>query len=410
MYRHSRWGAHGASLRLTTVRGWATVGAGATRWYTAGMVEMDAASWEEDLVALSEGISDVLEAECDRRAVHAFFDGQNDLDQQLWARAAELGWLGLGLPEDYGGLGLGAPGLDVLYRALGAALAPGAFIPTLAVAQWLSGTAADSVKEEVLPQVATGALTLAAPASLEAEPLPVGDGLLRGVSQPMLGTSRAALAIAPVRVDGRNGFAVVRLDGARAKFEAADTWDRTRSIGRIVYDRAEPLALLADADGALNSSLRSNLALAVAGDSVGGARAIAEQTIAYMKERVQFGRPIASFQALKHRAADLMVAVIQGEQALDQAVAAAADGEPNAAMWASLAKVAAAEHFRFVADDCVQLHGGVGFTWEFDCHIFLKRALLNRELAGSAGALRDLAATYLAAASRAGRTTAELTT
>ena len=371
---------------------------------------MTAASWEEDLSALSDGISEVLDAECDRRSVHAFFDGQNDLDRTLWARAAELGWLGIGLPEEHGGLGLGARGLDVLYRALGRALAPGAFLPTLAAAQWLSEAAPAGARDELLAEVVAGARTFAVPISLEAEPVALEGGALTGLSQPMLGSRSPDVAVAPVRIDGEAAFALVALDGAAASFQAADIWDRTRSTGRIVYDRAQPLEVIRDPDGAVADSLRRCLALGVAGDSVGGARAIATQTIDYLKERVQFGRPLAGFQALKHRAADLMTAVIQGEQALDQGVEMTAEGAPSASMWASLAKAAACEHFHFVADDCVQLHGGVGFTWEFDCHIFLKRALLNRELAGDAGVQRDLAASFLAGASLSGATTAELTT
>ena len=147
--------------------------------------------------------------------------------------------------------------------------------------------------------------------------------------------------------------------------------------------------------------------MAIAADCVGGARAIAEQTVGYLKERQQFGRPLASFQALKHRVANLYVAVVEAEQALEHAVDAAACNTDSASMWAALAKAAASDAYFFVAADCVQLHGGVGFTWEFDCHIFLKRALLNRQLAGDNSALRDLAASRLAEATLAGITTAE---
>src|SRR4030095_14815518 len=115
-------------------------------------------------------------------------------------------------------------------------------------------------------------------------------------------------------------------------------------------------------------------ALAIAGDSLGGARAIFEQTIEYMKNREQFGRSIALFQALKHRAADLFAALSLNEQIVDHGVETASHRTFDAGFWAALAKAQSSETYVSISSDCVQLHGGVGYTWEFDVHLFLKRA------------------------------------
>lgn len=370
---------------------------------------MDNDSIAHDLAALNESIGTVLTAECGREAVHHYFDQQRELDERLWTLATEQGWLGIGLPEAHGGLALGAPGLDVLYRQLGRNMAPGAFIPTLAAAQWLSEVGTESFKSNLLPQVAAGACTFALPLAGEGSPLTLTAGLLSGTTASMLSARTASMAIVPALDNGIAVFALVALDTPKTIFKHADIWDKTRCVGRLTLNQAQPLTVIADPHGAVASALRRCLCLAVASDSVGGARALVEQTIEYLKQRVQFGRPLASFQAIKHRCADLMTAVIHTEEMLDQAVQAMADNEPSADMWASLAKAAAGETFKFVAEDCLQLHGGVGFTWEFDCHLFLKRALLNRDIAGNAGRLRDLAASYFAQATRAGTTTAELT-
>ena len=370
---------------------------------------MDNDSIANDLAALNESIASVLAAECGREAVHDYFDQQRRLDERLWTLAAEQGWLGIGLPEAYGGLELGAHGLDVLYRQLGRKLTPGAFTPTLAAAQWLSEIGPKSLKRMLLPEVIAGTRTFALPLAGEGSPLPLTAGRLSGTTDLMLSGRSPSIAIVPALQDGVAAFALVSRDTPTAIFEQADIWDKTRCVGRLTLSSAEPLALIGDANGFVGGALRRCLCMAVAGDCVGSARSLVEQTVEYLKQRVQFGRPLASFQALKHRCADLMTAVIHVEEMLDQAVHAMADGEPSADMWANLAKASAGETFKYVAEDCLQLWGGVGFTWEFDCHIHLKRALLNREIAGNAGLLRDLAASYFAEATRAGTTTAELT-
>jgi len=357
---------------------------------------------QDDLNVLGESMDEMLAEQCDSLTLHKFYDGVIALDETLWSQAAELGWLAIGLPEENGGLGMGVQGLDVLYRSLGKAAAPGGFMATLTTAQWLSESADAALLDDLLPRVIAGELRFAAPAAPGGGSLREAGGRLSGTTSMLLSSKGADMALVPVDRSGKAALALVDLNAAGVSQQALELWDRTRHAIAITCDKAVPVALFDDLDGSLDQRYFHYLALAVAADSVAAGRRIAQQTVDYLKGREQFGRPLASFQALKHRCANLFVALTPADYLLSHAVSACANREVGARMWASLAKASASEAFRFVASDCVQLHGGVGHTWEFDCHIFLKRALLNESLAGQNHALRDMAAVELETATRDG--------
>ena len=358
--------------------------------------ELDApASFDQaDLEALRESIVSVLADECGSLAVHAFIDGKNSLDKTLWRQGAELGWLAVALPEAYGGLGMGARGLDVLHAELGRFTAPGPFLATLAAAQTLLATADPAICDTWLPRIAAGEISLAVPAKVGANP-PAGARIT------LLGAEDAAAALVPLD----KGWALVDL--ANARISRVSMWDRTRCMLDVELGDAAILASLPD-DGSVPITLAHTLSLGIAADSIGGSREISARTIEYMKNRVQFGRPIASFQALKHRAADQTALIATNEHLVAQAVESTALGDPSASMWSALAKAAASDVFLTIGSDCVQLHGGVGFTWEYDPHIYLKRARLNEVLVATNMQLRDRAGAELAAATRSGRSTLEI--
>jgi alkylation response protein AidB-like acyl-CoA dehydrogenase len=361
----------------------------------------------EDLSALREGVAKVLAADCDSRSLHAFLDGNLALEDVLWERAAELGWLGAPLPEAYGGLGLGASAADALLREIGRRAAPGPFIATLAAAMWLDEFGSDELKGSYLPSVAAGELSLAIPATSHSRPLELRGAQIHG-SLRMLGSRTAGLAIIPFAGAKVEGWALVACDDASARLEPEDMWDRTRQSCVLTCEGAAPAGFVRDDGGRASRGLDRLSALAIASDSIGAAAGIADVTIAYMKTREQFDRPIGSFQALKHRAANLVVRIATHEHLVSQAVLSDATADPNAGIWAALAKAGASETFSWVAQDCVQLHGGVGHTWDFDCHVFLKRARLNEMLGMNNRAQRDLAAKALAEAVAAGRSLGEL--
>jgi alkylation response protein AidB-like acyl-CoA dehydrogenase len=367
---------------------------------TTTTIEATASLDQATLDALQEGVSGVLAKQSDSLPVHAFVDGKNSLDRDLWSQAASLGWLGVGIPEQYGGLGLGCHGLAILHSELGRQAAPGPYIPTLSAAQAIIEHGSEALRAAWLPRIVSGEVTAAVPTNLAAASL-TWSGL--GVSGPLrcLGARDATFAVAPA------GDAWVILELAGAEVNPVPMWDRTRDVIDIRLRDTKPAAILQDREG-VNAALLRAMTLAIAADSRGGARSITERTIAYMKTREQFGQPIAGFQALKHRAADLATKLAVIDEMVAHAVHKAAADEPDSDIWASLAKAEVTESFVFVATDCVQLHGGVGFTWDFDPQIFLKRARLNEVLVMANPALRDRAAAGLAAATRAGHSALEL--
>lgn len=352
------------------------------------------------LDALRESIASVLAEQCGSTELHAFIDGKNRLDKMLWAEAGQLGWLGLGITEQFGGLGMGAEGLAILYSELGRQAAPGPYIATLSAAQTILDAGGDDIRQTWLMPLGSGAISAAVPATLDSRSLSHSGAGVSGTLR-CLGAVDAAFLLAPT------DHAWVIVDLAGAEVTAAPMWDRTRDVIDVCLINAPPVAILPDA-AATRAALTRALALAVAADSAGGARAITERTIAYMKTREQFGQPIAGFQALKHRAADLATKLAIADEMVRHAVQRTASDEPDAGLWAMLAKSEVTEVCVFVTTDCVQLHGGVGFTWDFDPHIFLKRARLNEVLVMANTALRDQAAAALAAITASGRSALEL--
>jgi alkylation response protein AidB-like acyl-CoA dehydrogenase len=208
--------------------------------------------------------------------------------------------------------------------------------------------------------------------------------------------------------DGRAGMALIDTRSAEVKLEAQSIWDRTREVSRLSCALVKAELVIADPAGTQCAALTRHLGLATANDSLGGARSIAEQTIGYMKDRVQFDRPIGAFQAMKHRAADMMILLEVQDRLLDQAIEAEQRRSPDRDLWIALATAGATDAYSFVADDCVLLHGGIGFTWEYDCHLFLKRARLNAVIGGDNAVRVDCAATFLEQAAREGRSVLEL--
>ncbi|MCB1742445.1 MAG: acyl-CoA/acyl-ACP dehydrogenase [Gammaproteobacteria bacterium] len=358
--------------------------------------DFDASMFE----ALRESIAGVLAEHCGSTQLHAFIDGKNALDKTLWAQAGSLGWLGVGIPEQYGGLDLGARGLALVHGEIGQQSAPGPYIATLSAGRVLVECADEATQATWLPRLASGEISAAVPAALDEAALTRDSA---GVSGELrcLGNAEAAFVLAPVADD----WAIVELSGA--DIAPVGIWDRTREVIDVRFRDAKPLCVLPGAQ-ATRRALTRAMALAIAADGAGGARSITERTIEYMKTRQQFGQPIAGFQALKHRAADLVTRLAVMDETLAHAVERTTADAPDADIWVSLAKSEVTEAAVFVTTDCVQLHGGVGFTWDFDPHIYLKRARLNEVLVMANTALRDRAADDLAAVTMSGGSALEL--
>ncbi len=338
-------------------------------------------------------------------AVRAVIEGPEPWDAALWAGfAADMGMAGVAIPEEYGGLGLGMTELVLLMGETGRRLAPIPFYSTVGLAAPVLVHAAGEVaRAALLPGIAAGETraTVALPALGSSDPLAglavraerTGDGYrLHGAIEQVLDLPVANLVIVPARIGGELAlFALTPADGYGTT--PLRTLDETRPIGRLVLDGVAvggAARIDADGEGGLAAALHRAV-LALAAEQVGAAQGCFDLTMAYIAERVQFGRTIASFQAIKHRCADLFVR-IGTARSLVLGVAAAIDagarGEP-VALEAAAAHAMASGALSQTAAEAIQMHGGVGFTWEYDPHFYFKRAQASAHWFGAPAAQHE---------------------
>ncbi|MFE5716209.1 acyl-CoA dehydrogenase family protein [Streptomyces sp. NPDC056501] len=307
----------------------------------------------------------------------------------------QIGVAGLAVPEEYGGAGCGAREVHVVMEELGRELSPVPYLGSavLAVRALLaSGDAA--VCAELLPGLASGAVVGALawaeggswdPAAVRAEatPGPGGGWRITGAKDHVLDGAGAEVLLVAARTGAGVSLFEVSGDGAGVDRTPAVTMDATRGQASLVLTRAEGRLVGAEGDG--ERVLREVLdaaCVALAAEQVGAASRCLELTVAYAGQRVQFGRPIGSFQAVKHRLADAYVLVESARSVALGASFAAAEGAPEAARCAAAAKSACSEAFSVVAGEMIQLHGGIGITWEHDAHRYFKRAHGSSQLFG----------------------------
>lgn len=323
---------------------------------------------------------------------------------ELWKTiSAELGWPAVNVPEEYGGLGLGAVELAALLEAMGEALLCAPFFSSVCLgANALRVAGSDAQKRELLPAIAEGRTlaTLAAfepdknwsAAGIEASARREGgDYLLSGRKRFVLDGHGADLLVVAARREGSRGddgitlFAVA--SGERGvERRALPTLDQTRRLAEIELQGVRvPVSARLGEEGAGAAALERILELAAIGlaaEQVGGAQRCLDLAVAHAKSRVQFGRPIGSFQAIQHKCADMMLRVESARSAAYYAACVAAEEGPELARVASLAKAYCSDAYFQCAADSLQVHGGVGFTWEYDVQLHLKRAKWTESFLG----------------------------
>jgi alkylation response protein AidB-like acyl-CoA dehydrogenase len=313
-----------------------------------------------------------------RAAARALLDAPEETMPAFWSDLAELGWLGLHLPEEHGGSGFGLSELAVVLEELGRAVAPGPFLPTVMASMTIDRVGDDALRSRLLPGLAegsrVGALGLAG--DLRLGP----DGTLDGDSGPVLGAGLADVFLLRAGDD----IVVVERGAAGIEVTATTGLDPTRRVGHVVASgaRVEPAAVLG---GAADVARAVAWALAAA-EAAGGAQECVERASEYAKERMQFGRPIAMFQAVKHHCANMLVAAELAIAAVwDAGRAATGTPEHFALASAAAAAVALPAYYRN-AQLNIQVHGGIGFTWEHDGHMLLRRAATLTALYDAAAA------------------------
>ena len=346
---------------------------------------------------MQDAIKSVLDERCGSRFLHGFIDSKADYDPGLWRLLRELGTPGISIPERFGGLGLGVVDLALAAEMLGYAAAP---VPLHA--HWLAAFAIVEAGDNAqharwLPELAGGerlaTVALCEPNSRwmpESWQMEAGR-TLNGSKLFVPSPGSADLIVVGLR-GGALGVVDARAPGV--KVEPLAGIDRTRPMGNVHFSDAK-VELLAAPSGTAARTVNAGLAI-LAGDAFGGASRCLEMAVEYSKLREQFGRKIASFQALRHQLANLALEV-EPCRGLYWFGAYAQDQVPErAAHAASLAKAHVGTRFFEAARNTIEYHGGVGYTWDFDCHIWLKRAMYDQAWLGGA----DLH--YLRAADGAG--------
>ena len=355
--------------------------------------------FSDDLKLLREEARRFLDERQARASARRVLDGGEPYDKALWDEIAAMGWIGAAIPEEWGGAGLGHLGLCVLAEELGAALAPVPFSSTAylaAEAILLAGSTAQ--KERYLPKLAAGAaigtLALAeGPGALDPKRLTtaVTGGCITGSKQPVPDGDIADIAVVAAQGgDRRLSLFLVDLGGAGVARESVATIDPSRSHARIVFSGAAAEPLGAAGDGLpLVERIFDRAAVLFAFEQVGGAQAALDMAKAYAMERYAFGRPIGSFQAIKHKLADVYVATELARSNAYYGAWALSQDAPELPVAAAAARVAASEAFYLAAKENIQTHGGMGYTWAFDCHLYYRRAKLLSLALGSTRQWKD---------------------
>lgn len=314
----------------------------------------------EDQLALRDGARELLDGLASPALVRAHTDRGDAFDAALWAAMVEQGWLGIELPEAAGGVGLGTVEVAILTEELGRHAAPAPFESAVLALDALTSAGHDEWTERVL-----GGDAIACVAWDPGAPVPYAP------------SADVAVVLAD---DG----VYVQAQPERARREPA--MDLTRELGWLDFDASR-----AERIGGVEARTRllDRGALLASADALGGASRALEMAVEYAKDRVQFGRPIGSFQAVKHRCADMLVDVEGMRSTVYWAAWCIGASDPDASVAASTAKAWCADASKRVLASSLQVHGGIGFTWEHDLHFFLKRGHLDQIAFGDAAAHRE---------------------
>ena len=347
---------------------------------------------------LVDSTRSLLTANASLERARDLIDGPAGFDAELWRRGVELGWPALAVPEDDGGLGQQSIDLALVAVELGRSLASTPFIPTVVAADALARCDSER-KAKLLQSICEGTLIASWAHAEYGQPWGTagvttdaraqdGGYVLDGSKVSVPDADSAQLLIVDAVLDGAPARFLVPTDAAGVRIDRQQTLDVTRSycdvtLAHVAVDTAALLARGAAASRSLERTMQLSTAL-TCGELVGIGQRLLEMTVNYVKEREQFGRPVGSFQAVKHKCADMRIWV-QASTAATYFAAMALDSEHHDADRAvSIAKAYVSDAINRVAGHALQLHGGIGFTWEHDLHLYMRRARVNSVLCGDA--------------------------
>lgn len=333
---------------------------------------------------LRDQVRRFLSEQCPPTAVRAILEGGERYDKSLYAGLAELGVLGAAIPEEYGGVGLGHLELCVVAEELGRVLAPVPVASSIYLsAEFLLLAGSESQKSEWLPKLASGEAIGAfamvegqgrtKPESIKAR---VSGGKLSGEKMPVADGCDADFAIVAAR-DEKDGVSlyIVSLTGEGVTRKALESIDPTRGQARITFDNAPVEPLGNSGDGwHIATQVLDRAAVLMAFEQLGGADRALEMARDYALDRMAFGRPIGSFQAIKHILADMYVSATLARSNCYYGAWALSSGASELPVAAATARVSATTAFQHCSKNNIQVHGGMGFTWAFDCHLYYRRS------------------------------------
>ncbi len=362
-------------------------------------------AFTEEQEQLRQFVRSFLEDKSSEAAVREQMETENGFDPAVWSQMAEqLGLQSLIIPEEYGGQGFGFVELGVVLEEMGRALLCAPFLSGVLASTAIMHGGDDEAKKALLPGIASGE-TIATLAFTEEsgrwdetgitmEATPSGDGhTLSGVKSFVLDGHTANLIIVAARTDAGVSLFTVDGDAAGLTREALSTMDQTRKQAKLTFDNTPATLLGTDGAGWDTMSTVLDLgAIALSAEQVGGAQFVLEMAVQYAKDRVQFGRPIGSFQAIKHKCADMLLEVESAKSAAYYGLWCAAELNDELPSVASLAKSYCSEAYFHAAAENIQIHGGIGFTWEHPAHLYFKRAKSSELMFGDPAYHRELLA------------------
>jgi alkylation response protein AidB-like acyl-CoA dehydrogenase len=346
-------------------------------------------AFNSDQDLLRQAARAFLDEHCPPALPRALLDDPRGESEALWKEMARLGWLGLAVPEAHGGSALGLVETAILLEALGHAACPAPYLPTVLAGRALTQAGSAAQQRRWLPAIATGEAraTVAllddgldwAPEATQTRAEPAGGGVaLSGVKQFVPWGHVADVLLVPAREAA--GLSLFLVEAAspgltvtpRAGMDAGERWTAVRLAGVAVPDAARVGA--AGRAGALLEGLLAWGAVGAAAIMLGAARRCLDMSVEYAKVREQFGQPIGAFQAIRHKCADMLLEVENAHAATYYAAWAQDASAEDQALAAAAAKAYVGDAARRVCSEAIQVHGGIGFTWEYDLHLYMKRA------------------------------------
>ena len=362
-------------------------------------------SFSPDQLLLRNSARAFLDEHMKPATVRLLWDDPRGESDTVWKEMAQLGWLGLALPEALGGSALGMVETAILLEELGRAACPGPYWPTVLAATAIERAGSDAQKKRWLPAVATGdaRATIAFldaeldwnPEAMTARASPKGAGWsLTGRKQFVPWAHVANVLVVPARAPEGPTLFLVDPSAAGLTLESAQVMDLATRLMTVTLDNV-PVAVDAvlgapGQAGPLLAELLRRGAVGAAAEMLGAARRCLDMAVEYAKVREQFGQPIGSFQAIRHKCADMLLEVENSHSAVYYAAWALDAGAEDATLAASVAKAYVGDAARKVCGEAIQVHGGIGFTWEYDLHLYFKRAKALEPLYGDGDYHREL--------------------